>query len=117
MSAMLKIISPKPDEMDLLQLAHDAGTLIVKAAQSAALSAAFFSEIAAQLVWADTATFNGKYDEALRSAFVRRGLLSLEAARSLKAEAARAIVTKPTPGDDLPRGRDMMMRASAFGLT
>ena len=117
MSAMLKVISPKPKDDDLLQLANDAGALITKAARSAALSAAFYSEMAAQVIWADTALFNGKYDDALRSAFVRRGLLSLEAARSLKAEAARAVVTKPTPGDEMPRGRDMMLRASAFGLT
>jgi len=117
MSAMLKIVSSKPKEDDLLTVARDAGALISKAAQTAALSAAFYSEMAAQIIWADTALFNGKYDDALRSAFVRRGLLSLEAARSLKAEAARAIVSKPTPGDEMPRGRDMILRASAFGLT
>ncbi len=117
MSAMLKLVSSKPKEDDLLTVARDAGELISRAAQAAALSAAFYSEMAAQIIWADTAHFNGKYDEALRSAFVRRGLLSLEAARSLKAEAARAVVAKPTPGDEMPRGRDMILRASAFGLT
>ena len=99
------------------KLSHDTGALLSRAVQAAALSAAFFSEVAAQVIWADGSLFNGKYEEALRSAFVRRGLLSLEAARSLRAEAARAVVTKPTPGDEMPRGRDMMMRASAFGLT
>ena len=117
MSGMLKTISAKPNDADLQTLAHDAGALLTKAVRAAALSAAFYSEIAAQIIWADTALFEGKYDDALRSAFVRRGLLSLEAARSLKAEAARAVVAKPTPGDEMPRGRDMIMRASAFGLT
>ncbi|MCE9519542.1 MAG: hypothetical protein K8R87_08330 [Verrucomicrobia bacterium] len=86
MSAMLKIVSPKPNEGDLLKVANDAGALLSKAAQAAALSAAFYSEVAAQIIWADSTLFEGKYDDALRSAFVRRGLLSLEAARSLKAE-------------------------------
>ncbi len=117
MAGMLKLITDKPREEDLEKLSHDAGALLSRAVQGAALSAAFFSEVAAQVIWADTALFNGKYEDALRSAFVRRGLLSLEAARSLRAEAARAVVTKPTPGDEMPRGRDMMMRASAFGLT
>jgi len=91
--------------------------LLVKGVRSSALSAAFYSEVAAQIIWAEGALFNGKYEEVLRSAFVRRGLLSLEAVRSLKAEAMRAQNAKPTPGgDDMPRGRDMMMRASAFGL-
>lgn len=117
MSGMLKLITDKPREEDLEKLSHDTGALLSRAVQSAALSAAFFSEVAAQVIWADGALFNGKYEDALRSAFVRRGLLSLEAARSLRAEAARAVVTKPTPGDEMPRGRDMMMRASAFGLT
>jgi len=117
MAGMLKLITDKPREEDLEKLSHDTGALLSRAVQSAALSAAFFSEVAAQVIWADTSLFNGKYEEALRSAFVRRGLLSLEAARSLRAEAARAVVTKPTPGDEMPRGRDMMMRASAFGLT
>ncbi len=117
MAGMLKLITDKPREEDLEKLSHDAGALLSRAVQNAALSAAFFSELAAQVIWADGSLFNGKYEDALRSAFVRRGLLSLEAARSLRAEAARAVVTKPTPGDEMPRGRDMMMRASAFGLT
>jgi hypothetical protein len=115
---MLRVHSSKPTEDDLLQVCQDATKLLVKASRTAALSAAFFSEVAAQVIWAEPAMFQGKYEDVLRSAFVRRGILSLEAARSLKAEALRAQNAKPgamTP-DDMPRGRDMMMRASAFGM-
>ena len=117
MAGMLSVHSKNPTQQDLLQVANDATTLLVKGTRTAALSAAFFSEVAAQIIWAEAPLFNGKYEEALRSAFVRRGILSLDAVRSLKAEALRALTAKPGTGtDDMPRGRDMMMRASSFGL-
>lgn len=117
-AGMLKAHAPKPKAEDIQQVAADAAALLGRAVRSSALSAAFYSEIAAQIIWADAPLFNGKYEDVLRSAFVRRGILSLEAARSLRAEAARAVNTgKPNPGgDEMPRGRDMMMRASAYGL-
>lgn len=117
-AGMLKVHAPKPKAEDIQQVAADAASLLGKGVRAAALSAAFYSEIAAQVIWADAPLFNGKYEDVLRSAFVRRGILSLEAARSLRAEAARAVNTgKPNPGgDEMPRGRDMMMRASAYGL-
>jgi hypothetical protein len=118
-AGMLKAHAPsKPKASDVQQVATDAAALLGKAVRAAALSAAFYSEVAAQVIWADGPLFNGKYEDVLRSAFVRRGILSLEAARSLRAEAARAMNSgKPTPmGDEMPRGRDMMMRASAYGL-
>jgi hypothetical protein len=117
-AGMLKVHSEKPKASDVIAVAKDAAALLARAVRSAALSAAFYSEMAAQVIWADAPLFNGKYEEVLRSAFVRRGLLSLEAVRSLRAEAARAMTAgKPNqPGDEMPRGRDMMMRASAYGL-
>jgi hypothetical protein len=117
-AGMLKAHAPNPKAADVQQVAADAAALLGKAVRAAALSAAFYSEVAAQVIWADGPLFNGKYEDVLRSAFVRRGILSLEAARSLRAEAVRAMNTgKPAPlGDEMPRGRDMMMRASAYGL-
>ena len=117
-AGMLKVHSSTPTAADIQHVARDAASLLGKAVRSAALSAAFYSEVAAQVIWADGALFSGKYEEVLRSAFVRRGLLSLEAVRSLRAEAARALTAgKPNqPGEEMPRGRDMMMRASAYGL-
>ena len=117
-AGMLKVHSSSPKAADVQAVARDAAALLARAVRSAALSAAFYSEVAAQVIWADGPLFNGKYEDVLRSAFVRRGLLSLEAVRSLRAEAARAVTAgKPNqPGDEMPRGRDMMMRASAYGL-
>lgn len=118
MAGMLKLTADNPSTDDLLQVAKDAVTLLAKAVKSSAVSAAFFSEVAAHVIWADAALFGGKYDEALRSAFVRKGLLSLEAVRSLRAEAQRVFnPSKPhSGGDEMPRGRDMILRASAYGL-
>lgn len=118
MAGMFKTVSPQPKADDLLKVSQDAAALLGTAVKAAALSAAFYSEMAAQLVWADDTLFEGRYDDALRSAFVRRGILSLEAVRSLKAEAARGLPAgKPNSGgDEIPRGRDMMMRGSAYGL-
>ncbi len=117
-AGMLKVHSSSPKAEDIQTVGRDAAALLARAVRSAALSAAFYSEVAAQVIWADGPLFNGKYEDVLRSAFVRRGLLSLEAVRSLRAEAARAVAGgKPNqPGDEMPRGRDMMMRASAYGL-
>lgn len=117
MAAMLKSVSSKPKPEDVIKVSQDAALLLGRAVQCAALSAAFYSEVAAQVIWADSALFEGKHEEAFRSAFVRRGLLSLEAARSLKAEAVRVFSTgKPSAGDEVPRGRDIILRASAYGL-
>jgi len=119
MAAMLKSISSSPTTEDVMQVSRDAATLLAKAVKSAALTVSFYSEIAAQIIWADTALFQGKYEEALRSSFVRRGILSLEAARSLRAEAVRVFNNnKPNiGGDEIPRGRDMLLRATAYGLS
>ncbi|TLD69365.1 hypothetical protein FEM03_18530 [Phragmitibacter flavus] len=118
MAAMLKAISSKPTPADIVKVSVDAAALLGRAVQCAALTAAFYSEMAAQVIWADATLFEGKFEEAFRSAFVRRGLLSLEGARSLKAEAVRVFATgKPNAGgDDIPRGRDIILRASAYGL-
>jgi hypothetical protein len=118
MAAMLKAVAPKPTPADIVKISVDAAALLGRAVQCAALTAAFYSEVAAQVIWADAALFEGRFEEAFRSAFVRRGLLSLEGARSLKAEAVRVFSTgKPSAGgDDIPRGRDIILRASAYGL-
>lgn len=118
MAAMLKVVAEKPRVEDLVKVSEDAAKLLGQAVQCAALTAAFYSEMAAQVIWADSVLFEGRYEEAFRSAFVRRGLLSLEAARSLKAEAVRVFnAGKPNVGvDEIPRGRDIVLRASAYGL-
>ena len=48
----------------------------------------YFSQIAAHMLEADHARFQGKYLEPLRAAFVRHGVLSLEATLRMNTEIA-----------------------------
>jgi hypothetical protein len=60
---------------------------------NAPVSTKFFQAVAEQMVLADSALFSGKYAEALTSAFVRRGLMSvrsLAAPEAVSAPPARA---------------------------
>lgn len=85
------IASPATDAA-LVTAGRDAGTLLVDAIRSAPVAAGYYSQIAAHMVSADQTRFAGKYSQALRSAFVRRGILSLKAAAELKPEAVRGAV-------------------------
>jgi hypothetical protein len=63
-------------ESSLLQVSQDAGRLIVNAVRHTPVVAAYFSQIAAHVITADEQTFGGRYGDALRTAFLRFGLLS-----------------------------------------
>jgi hypothetical protein len=76
---MVALQSPTPTESDLLQISQDAGKLLVEALQMAPASPDFYSQVAAHMIEADKLHFNGKYRVMITSAFVRRGILSLEA--------------------------------------
>lgn len=61
----------------LQEVARDAGHLLIDAARGTPVCAAYFSQFAAHMLAADQQRFNGRYGEALRSGFVRHGILSL----------------------------------------
>ncbi len=58
----------------------DGGGLLIAAIAAAPVVPDYFSQVAAHLVQADTDLFQGRYRDALKSALVRHGLLSLESA-------------------------------------
>jgi hypothetical protein len=91
---MLAVLAATPREADLEQASHDAAVLLVDAVLAAPIVPDYYSQVAAHLLEADADRFDGKYAEALRSAFVRRGILSLRSAaavrRTPRAERARA---------------------------
>ena len=62
MAGMLQVHAPgrAATADDLAHVAKDAAQLLVKGARSAALCAAFYSEVSAQIIWADGLLFNGK---------------------------------------------------------
>jgi hypothetical protein len=76
-AGMLYAVTQTPSPADVQKVTKDAGRLLLDAVADAPIVPEYFSQIAAHMVEADT---SGKYQAAIKSAFVRRGILSLEAA-------------------------------------
>jgi hypothetical protein len=80
---MVHVLAATPSEDDLQQASADMARLLVMAVRAAPVVPDYYAQVAAHLIEADEAEFDGKYADALRSALVRRGLLSLQAAAPL----------------------------------
>ena len=74
-----------PNEANLLAVSRDMGQLIVDACRAAPISTDYFSQVAAEMVQADQARNAGRYRTALTSAFVERGILSVDSAIAMAA--------------------------------
>jgi len=74
---------PGGSAASLLGVSRDAGALMVRAVQRARIASNYFAQVAAEVLRADADLFNGKYREALRHAFVGRGVLSSSSAAML----------------------------------
>lgn len=96
MGLMLAGSAKRPGEEHLLAIARDFAALLVRAVQYAAIVPAYLSEVAAQMIEADRVLLAGRYGAALRTAFVRRGLLSLESATASAPRPRRAAPRAPT---------------------
>jgi len=96
LASVFKLQSGAPSSDALVQAAQDMARLLVAAVLHASVVPDYYSQVAAQLVQAgEAAPFNGKYRNVLKSAFVRRGVLSLQAAATLggiSKEGARALM-------------------------
>jgi hypothetical protein len=115
----LKLASATPTAADLLRLSRDFGRLLVTAVRSAPVVPEFMSQVAASLVAADAAN-GGQYGDVLKSAFVRRGILSPQSAVGIAAFqsggiAAMAIVPESAaaPRQELPY---VALSAAEYGL-
>lgn len=124
LAAMVVADNPSPTVQSLQRVAQDAGRLLIDAVVRAPVVPNYYSQVAAQIIAADESRFARKYREALKGAFVRFGLLSLEAAAAIvgppvsfaKAPAAAAGVTGGAGVDD-GRGLPVMsVSAASFGL-
>lgn len=71
------------DAAALVQTSVDAGRLLVQAALESPVVPGYFSQIAAHMIAADAGLFGGRYGPALRSAFLRHGILSTASATAL----------------------------------
>ena len=69
--------SGKPKADELLDVTNDAAVILVKAIEAATVRGNFYNEVAQEMLVADQETFSGEYEQAIRSSFVRRGILPL----------------------------------------
>jgi hypothetical protein len=121
-AGMLFTVSQTPSPADIQKVSRDAGRLLLDAIADAPIVPEYYSQIAAHMVEADT---SGKYQKAIKSAFVRRGILSLEAAmvasRPGAAVGARrgiaSMVGVETTSDAPAPVPQVPLNASRFGLS
>jgi len=121
LAGMFKLQGNTPMADDLVQTSRDAARILVAGVLAAPVVPDYFSQVAAHMVDAgENAPFLGKYRGALKTAFVRRGILSLQAAAtitSVKPEGLhRAALMAATnrKAAELPKAA---ISAAQFGLT
>jgi hypothetical protein len=92
LAAGLRGVAAQPTEANLQAVSVDFARLLVAAVLSAPVVPEYMSQVAAAMVAADTA---GKYADALKSAFVRRGILSPQSAASVGQFRAAGMLAAP----------------------
>jgi len=95
LAGMLKA-RPAADAANLLQVSQDMGKILVSAIRSAAVVPTFYSQVAANMMQLADTQFKG-YQQALKSAFVRHGIVSPAAAVAIATPRARARVASGQP--------------------
>jgi hypothetical protein len=80
---------PTRDEANLLQVSQDMGKILVTAIRAASVVPSFYGQVAANMLQIADTQFKG-YRQALKSAFVRHGIVSPAAAVAIAASRARA---------------------------
>jgi hypothetical protein len=120
LAGMLASRTSSPTEADLLQVSLDAGRLLVDAIPAAPIVTDYYSQVAAHLVESDAILFQGRYRDVLKSALVRRGILSLQAGsvvpRPGVTVSARRARGTPAGGDAEAATRRLALSADEFGL-
>lgn len=89
LGGMVAVVAKPATDAALAAASRDAALLLIDAARVAPVAAGYYSSIAAAMLAAERQRFKGRYAEALKSAFVRRGILSLKAAARPAPKAAR----------------------------
>ncbi|HZW52828.1 MAG TPA: hypothetical protein VFF00_02275, partial [Candidatus Elarobacter sp.] len=109
------------NEQQLLAATQIAGKLIVTAAVGASVVPGFYSQVAAHVLSADASLYGKKYRDAIQSAFVRRGILSLESAASGATQTAapptaRALAATAAAAAAPPEAPVMAISALRYGF-
>jgi hypothetical protein len=94
LAAVFKLQKAAPTADDLVPATQDAARLLVNGILTAPVVPDYYSQVAAHMISAgENAPFSGKYRQAMKSAFVRRGILSLQAATTVTSVAPVKAVT------------------------
>jgi hypothetical protein len=106
LAGMLKA-RPAQDEQNLLQVSQDAGRILTGAVRAASVVPTFYSQVAANMLSIASSQFRPQnYEQALRSAFVRHGVLPPAMAVAVTAPgraAAEAAAPPEEDGGELPQ--------------
>jgi len=117
LAGILKVISNPPTVGNIVKATQDAGALLLAGVRDAPVVPDYYSQVAAHMVSAgEGAPFNGKYRDVLKSAFVRRGILSLQAAVTLTGAHTRRRMVRSLPRREagLP---EATISGGAYGLS
>ena len=105
------------NDANLVKTSQDGAQLLIGAVLAAPVVADYFSQVAAAMLqFGEGAPFNGKYRDVIKGSFVRKGILSLQAAATISGlpkQAARRFAAPRTAGSELPR---VAISAVAYGL-
>jgi hypothetical protein len=115
LAGMLLTKSPTPTSNDLLAVSAAMGSLLVAAVRNAPVVPEFYSQVAAAMIEADRQT-GGAFAEPLKSAFVRRGILTTDSAVAAGFVPPAAMAAAVAP---IVRVTDLPLQAidgSAYGL-
>lgn len=120
LAGIFKLQANLPAVKNIVRATQDAGRLLVAGVLGAPVVPDYFSQVAAHMISAgESAPFNGKYRDVLKSAFVRRGILSLQGAvtiTSVQPDSPRraALRLSARRDDQLPQAT---ISGAAYGLT
>jgi hypothetical protein len=122
LAGIFRLQGGSPSSDGVVQATQDIAHLLVTAVLNASVVPDYYSQVAAHLVQASgAAPFNGKYRDVLKSAFVRRGILSLQAAATVggvSKEGGRAM-TMSAAGEPFPKTQKLpvaTISATSYGL-
>ena len=120
LAGIFKLQASSPGDADLVNASMDLARILIGGILDAPVVPDYYSQVAAHMVqFAEGAPYNGKYRDALKSSFVRRGILSLEGAAALGAVKRRggqkgmAAARLSAVGAELPTAS---LSAAVYGL-
>jgi len=122
LAGIFRVQGSTPSSDGLVQVSVDTASLLVAAILAAPVVPDYYSQVAANMVEAgEAAPFNGKYRDVLKSSFVRRGILSLQAATTLSGVGKRAkrtlsMTSSATAGRSARKLALAAISASSYGL-